>query len=780
MIQLFGIRHHGPGSARSVLSALTSLQPDIILLEGPVEAEAILPFATNPTMKPPVAVLVYGSVAEEAEPRAAFFPFAEFSPEWQAIQYGLQQDLPVRFIDLPQAYNLADNWQAPVIDESISPDNAPTIPPEQRAPVDPIGLLAQAAGYYDSERFWEHLVEQRPHAGEVFTAIHEAMSAVRSEVPNDDSPRQQRENCREAYMRQCLRNAEKEGFERIAVICGAWHTPALTELKKTKKDDTALLKTLNKIKTQAAWIPWTHSRLLSSSGYGAGIESPAWYQHLWAHYQSDTLNHETVTISWLAKVAQELRLQGLDASSAQLIDATRLISTLAALRGRELPDLDDLSEAIISVLHHGNDLPLQLSQKMLVGDVLGEVPDDVPTLPIQQDFNKQCKSLRLKPEADSKALELDLRKENDLARSQFLHRLNLLGIAWGQYASGGGRGSFKETWSLNWQPELSLKLLEAAIWGQSVNEATHNYLQQQLQQQQNIRAIAQLMESVLLANLSQTMPALIERIMALSAHSSEISTLITALEPLANTWRYSDVRQTNTDALAHVVSSFITRICIGLPSACSSLNDDAAQQRLDELKIIDRVLVRLEESSLQQQWHEVLLKLCQQQGLHGLLAGWCCRLAQDHDLLSAEAAAERFALALSQANSPEQAANWFAGFLTGQGLTLLHDDELWALVDNWLQYLSEEHFVQLLPLLRRTISTFSLPERQQIAAKVGGQQQQTKSHQGVDEQRANLVLPILSQILGTINPHSNSLPRGERTIPPLPEGEGWGEGGDLP
>ena len=82
------------------------------------------------------------------------------------------------------------------------------------------------------------------------------------------------------------------------------------------------------------------------------------------------------------------------------------------------------------------------------------------------------------------------------------------------------------------------------------------------------------------------MPALIERIMALSAHSSEISTLITALEPLANTC--GDVRQTNTDALAHVVSSFITRICIGLPLACSSLNDDAAQQRLDELKIIDR------------------------------------------------------------------------------------------------------------------------------------------------------------------------------------------------
>ena len=99
MIHLFGIRHHGPGSAHSLVNALQTLKPDIILLEGPVEAEAILPFAANPAMKPPVAVLVYGSVVGEPEPRAAFFPFAEFSPEWQAIQYGLKHTIPLRFID---------------------------------------------------------------------------------------------------------------------------------------------------------------------------------------------------------------------------------------------------------------------------------------------------------------------------------------------------------------------------------------------------------------------------------------------------------------------------------------------------------------------------------------------------------------------------------------------------------------------------------------------------------------------------------------------------------
>lgn len=42
-IHLLGIRHHGPGSCRNVLNYLQELQPDLILVEGPAEAEALLP-----------------------------------------------------------------------------------------------------------------------------------------------------------------------------------------------------------------------------------------------------------------------------------------------------------------------------------------------------------------------------------------------------------------------------------------------------------------------------------------------------------------------------------------------------------------------------------------------------------------------------------------------------------------------------------------------------------------------------------------------------------------
>ena len=103
-LHYFGIRHHGPGCARSLLRAFESLQPDCILVEGPPEAEPLLSFMAHADLRPPVAVLVHAS---EDTGLAAFYPFAEFSPEWQALQWGVKHALPTRFIDLPQAHRLA-------------------------------------------------------------------------------------------------------------------------------------------------------------------------------------------------------------------------------------------------------------------------------------------------------------------------------------------------------------------------------------------------------------------------------------------------------------------------------------------------------------------------------------------------------------------------------------------------------------------------------------------------------------------------------------------------
>jgi glutamine synthetase adenylyltransferase len=155
---------------------------------------------------------------------------------------------------------------------------------------DPLDWLAHAAGFDDGESWWNRLVEERGDSEALFESIGEVMTAAREELSKDGEhwrgeEYMKREALREAHMRQCIREAIKAGHQRIAVVCGAWHVPAL-KASVTAKADSALLKGLPKAKVMATWAPWTYRNLASSSGYGAGVTSPGWYQHLWQCYQS--------------------------------------------------------------------------------------------------------------------------------------------------------------------------------------------------------------------------------------------------------------------------------------------------------------------------------------------------------------------------------------------------------------------------------------------------------------------------------------------------------------
>src|SRR5262249_17494228 len=149
-----------------------------------------------------------------------------------------------------------------------------------------------------------------------------------------------------------------------------------------------------KLKVHATCVPWTHGRLCFQSGYGAGVDSPGWYHHLW------TATDQPI-IRWFTKVARLLRKEDLDASSAHLIEAVRLAETLASLRERPFPSLSELNEATHAVLLHGNDLPLQLiHRRLIVGEQMGSVPPESPSVPLQDDVAAEQKRLRLKPEAE--------------------------------------------------------------------------------------------------------------------------------------------------------------------------------------------------------------------------------------------------------------------------------------------------------------------------------------------------------------------------------------------
>jgi hypothetical protein len=363
--------------------------------------------------------------------------------------------------------------------------------------------------------------------------------------------------------------------------------------------------------------------------------------------------------------------------------------------------LAELNEAVQTVLCFGDNLPMQLiHQQLIISDRLGQVPSDTPQIPLQQDLQKLIKQLRLKQEPSGLALELDLRNENDLDRSKLLHRLTLLGIPWGKIQRVNSAGTFKEGWLICWQPEFVVKLIEAGIWGNSIESAATTFAQQAAQAAQDLPSLTTLLDRVLLASLDGAIPTLMAQLQAVAALTSDTLHFMNALPPLANILRYGDVRQTDTSSISIVVDGLITRLCIGLPNSCQSLDDDAATQIFDAIGQTNGTIKLLQNPTQLENWRKVLLQIASGQNVHGLVQGRCCRLLFDDGSLDTEATSTRLSLALSIANEPTAAAAWVEGFLRGSGLLLLHSDGIWQVLDNWIAGLSADNFVAVLPLLR--------------------------------------------------------------------------------
>ncbi|MFH8881561.1 DUF5682 family protein [Streptomyces californicus] len=779
---LLGVRHHGPGSARAVLAALAAARPAAVLIEGPPEGDALLPLAADPVMRPPVALLAH---AVDDPGRASFWPMAAFSPEWVALRWALDHGVPVRFIDLPAAHSLAIEAPAPGAGEVPRPEEDE--PPGERGedevtpPVDPIRVLAETAGYDDPERWWEDVVEHRSPGGATgtdsgigtagggggcepgaalapFAALAEAMGALREAYGDGD---RHRDAVREAYMRIQLRTARKEFGDAVAVVCGAWHVPALAA-RTTLAADRALLKGLPKVKADLTWVPWTHRRLARYSGYGAGIDAPGWYGHLF-----DAPDRPVER--WMTKVAGLLRAEDRSVSTAHVIEAVRLAETLAALRGRPLAGLGETTDAVRAVMCEGSDIPLALVQdRLIVGESLGEVPDSAPAVPLQRDLTRTQRTLRLKPEAAERELGLDLRKDTDAARSRLLHRLRLLDVRWGEPVEGrSGTGTFRESWRLSWQPELSVRVAEAGMWGTTVLAAATAKAESLARAATALAGVTALAERCLLAALPDALPAVMRALADRAALDADVGHLADALPALARALRYGDVRSTDTAALGEVAAGLAERICVGLPPACTGLDADGAEALRRQVEAVHGAIGLLDSGparaeGLRDRWDAVLHKLAARDTVAGVIRGRAARLLLDEGRLAEDEAARLMGLALSPGTPPADAAAWIEGFVggaSGGGMLLVHDERLLALVDAWLAGVPTDRFTDVLPLLRRTFSAYEPAVRRTLGELVRrgpapgagrGDADRTVGGfgPGLDRGRADAVEPVLRLLLG--------------------------------
>ena len=726
-VHLFGVRHHGPGSARSVITALDAVRPSIVLVELPADATTALTWVGRPLdpLVPPVALLGW-PVDEPA--RAAFAPLAVFSPEWQAIDWANRHGVPVEAIDLPFARSLAVEAE-PARFGAARPDDVG----------DPLAALASAAGEPDAERWWEDVVEHRGEGTRAFDAVAEAMAAVRSGTigtAQDDR--------REAHMRTRIRAARRAGHDPIAVVCGAWHVPALDVDSVPASADLAVLRGLPRIKIAVSWVPWSTERLAAGSGYAAGVASPGWYEHVYHWPGPDGVAR------FFVEAARVLREVDVGVSPDHLIAATRAADALSALRGRPRPGLAEVLDAAETVMG-GRSV---IDRRLVVGSGIGRVPDGAPQVPLARDLAARQRAVRLTPTVEERTVELDLRTPNGLRRSHLLHQVRALGVPWGTLERGRGTtGTFRETWRLVWRPEWSVRIVEFAADGNTVEAAATRRLVDRATNAGTLTDAVQALDLALLAALHEAVRPIVATVATRAATDPDVAGSATALGPLARIRRYGDVRSTDAAAVTEVFDGLVVRILAGLLPACASLDDDAAASMVARLGVVQHALALVDHPARRRGFPEVLEQLTELAG-HGLVQGRATRLLHDAGEWSSDRIERRLGRALSPGTPPSVAASFVEGFVAGSGLLLLHDAGLRSSIDRWMSSLPAVAFDAIVPLLRRTFGTFESAERRRLGQLLADGRREEPIGVGVDvdDGRASVVLATVRDLIGLSAP----------------------------
>lgn len=738
---VFGVRHVSPSSAWHLRSLLDRVHPRIVLIEGPDDADELIPDIVSSKSKPPIAILAYTT---EAPVRTLCYPFATYSPEYQALVWCRENKAKARFIDLPSSIflGLLDRDDGVAIADKAPGDSSPNPDPtdadvsheevprvEQgtgRASV--YDRIAQLAGEPDYESYWERHFEQWVDGNAYSDALRQFGSELRG--LEDFSTRAGAENLvREAHMRRKIQQAIAEGYtpEQIVVVTGAFHATALASTLPPMSDDE-----LTKLRPRASrmtLMPYSYFKLSSMSGYGAGNRAPAYFELLWSSLAEGSVTE--LSKRFMTCVAREMRAAGTFRSTAEVIDGVRLAETLAGIQNSR-PTLRELRDAAVTLLGQGDPgLVREFLLRVEVGTAIGSLAKGVSQTSIQDDFQRELRRLNLEQykAGVKRDLELDLRENRrvksaqaaflDLHRSRFLHRMEVLEIPFAQrQAVRQDAATWAEKWALQWTPEAEIAIVEAVLLGETLELAVAFKFKQQLATCSAIEEAASVARRACECRMSGSVELARQTLQRLASDSANFTALAAATRELGLVIRYGDVRQFDAEPLKPLLEQLFLEGALALVGAA---NCDLAAAKTLLAGIHDLNRVALDYTSLIDEplWIAELRKLSEADHLNPLLSGYACGLLVERGLISNEELAREVSRRLSPGIPADLGASWFEGLAQRNRYALLTRLSLWAQLDAYVASLSNDEFHRALVFLRRAFGGFSPREKHGITENLG-------------------------------------------------------------
>ncbi|MFE3017706.1 DUF5682 family protein [Streptomyces sp. NPDC059256] len=467
---LIGVRHHSPALAAAVPALLAAADPEVLLIELPVEFAPWIDHLADPATVPPVALAGSGD-------GLVFLPFAEFSPELAAIRWARQADVPVVPFDLPLGAREGRDGSGRELPEV----NGRSAPEGSSAGALSAALHARASGR-PGDDLWDRLVESAA-PGSTPEALRRAALLVGWALRSDAGPVDRHDLRREAHMRSRL--AEFRG-RRTAAVVGSFHSPALVgwELSPPSTDDGPT----KAMEVSTSLVPYSYPLLDERSGYPAGIRDPEWQHGVFAAAGDPRLLDDLLTAT-AVRICAEIRGAGHPSGPADAREVVRVARDLAALRGLPAAGRGELAEAAQTVLTQGRLLGrgrvvAAAMEKVLVGRRRGRLAPGTPRSGLGPAVERLLGELKLpRPEEpDRRELRLDvLRGELDRRREVALRRLAVCRIPYGEESAVAGVGdaaALTSRWVVDWSPATAAMLDVAGMHGVTLEQAAAGVLRQ--------------------------------------------------------------------------------------------------------------------------------------------------------------------------------------------------------------------------------------------------------------------------------------------------------------
>lgn len=721
-VHLFPVRHHSPRAASCLRAWLERVQPELVLIEGPSDAESLIPIITDQESQPPIAILAYST---DGQPQSCMWPFARYSPEYEALRWARAHGVKTRFVDWPAGAALGAARQA-AREAAMNAEVPPAVPTPEEAS-DPDASVDTRHRHQDlAERFelrhfnefWDAWFETPAYEPALF---REAMTAFADYIaPAAD--RDPESALRDRIMAEAIEAAIQEGTapERIVAVLGAAHVAAI--LRGDPRVDTALPEA---VPAALAVVPYSYMRLSESSGYGAGNRAPWYYERV---YEND-LDFNQASLVVLIEFATSMRLRGFAVSLADVIEAYRLAVTLAGLRGKSAPGADELSEAACATITRGQEAPIrEFLAPLMIGRRVGRLGSAAGRNSLQREFAEGLQKFGFPHRDELETVTLRLADTTQAAASLFLHRLRVADVPYASYAGSqsvvsqakqgdeaGGYGALtrvREHWQVQWTPATEVALAERVIYGENFAEVCERKLNESLQETKRASEATQLLVDAVLTEAMKATARALDAAERLSSTDDDVDSLSQAARTLAGLKSFGSSRPQLTQVAGTVdrllVGTF-TRATLRLP-LCLLGDAEATAPACRAMTVLQELA--LSQAGLDRgAWFTGLHGISADETVEPTASGTAAALLYLARECNDEHLRALLDRRLSDTITPARSADFLAGFFSVNALVLLKNRDIVAALSSFLAGLSGEAFRDTLPALRRAFAVLGASER---------------------------------------------------------------------